>query len=122
MYKCTLLLKLAFTMLVFKFVSTIMALILVSYVNEVEGLDQFFIDFLKYFKTERPVFIGIDQADEDLSRVDVNEMMAFIMYTSREVEEVALYLHKLFLLGDLTMILFLNRGHQNSEASGFVDY
>ena len=69
-------------------------------------------DFLKYFNIERPLFISTDEFDTDFSTINSNVTAALIRYTSSEEEDLAKHLHFLYHLGDLTMIVFLDGGHQ----------
>ena len=87
--------------------------VLATCIHSVKGKDNFITDFLKWFDTASPVYISTDQFDEDFGHIDLNTSVSFIRYrSSEEEEEVANYLHELNLLGDLTMVLFLNEGHQ----------
>ena len=81
-------------------------------IQVVEGQEDFFGDFIKFLDTEGPMFISSEQVDEDLNRINMNSSTAFIRYSSNEEEKVAFYLNELYTLGDLTMVVFLNTGHQ----------
>ena len=80
---------------------------------EIEGQELFFTDFLKMFNNESPVFISTDQHDQDFNEENKIFNTDLIRYTThKEEEQVAHHLQKLHLSGDLTMAVFLDKGHQ----------
>ena len=79
---------------------------------EVEGHILFFVDFLKCFNNENPVFISTDGSDQDFVNQTKISTTYLIRYTiNKDEEQLADHLHKLHLSGDLTMAVFLDNGH-----------
>ena len=94
--------------------SILLFIIFVNIFHEIEGQEKFFTDFLKCFNIEESVFISTDEFDQELgNRTNNNSMTALIRYTTnKDEEEVADHLKKLHLLGDLTVAVFIDEGHQ----------
>ena len=104
---------LKFMMEVHKGTCILISIIFVTKFWETEGQELFFTDFLKSFNNENPVFISRDEFEEDFRITNMeNSATALIRYTTNEdEEEVAGHLQKLLLLGDLTMLVFIDNGH-----------
>ena len=80
---------------------------------EIEGMEDFFTDFMKCFSNENPVLISTDEFDLDFGNSNKNSTTALIRYTTNKDEkQVADHLQKLQDLGDLTMAVFIDNGHQ----------
>ena len=80
---------------------------------EIEGNELFFTDFMKCFNNENPVLISTDELDPDYSNSNRKSTTALIRYTTnKDEEQVADQLQKLQDLGDLTMAVFIDNGHQ----------
>ena len=99
---------------VIKGASILLFIIFVNMFNEIEGKEKFFTDFLKCFNIEESVFISTDEFDQELGNATkTNSLTALIRYTTnKDEEEVADHLKELHLLGDLTMAVFIDEGHQ----------
>ena len=79
---------------------------------KIEGLDLFFTDFLRCFNYENPVFITAYEFDQDLGNIQRISTATLIRYaTDKDEQQVAQYLKRLHLLGDLTMVVFIDDGH-----------
>ena len=89
-----------------------MLVIIVASMQYVEGQEDFFRDFTKFSDSDSPMFVSTDDVDEDLKSINMSSSTAFIQYSASEEEELALYLHELFTLGDMTMVVFLKTGHK----------
>ena len=91
----------------------LLVIIFVTIFHEIEGQDNFFTDFLKCLSIENAVFIGSDDFDQDLGDSSKNSTTALIRYTTnKDEEQLADHLQKLHILGDLTMAVFIDNGHQ----------
>ena len=87
-------------------------IIFVANFCKIEGQQLFFTNFLNTFNYEDPLFISKDSFDLNLGNPNKNLTRALIRYTtSTEEEQVSHHLHQLFLLGDLTMVVFIDNGH-----------
>ena len=79
---------------------------------EVDAHKFFFNDFLKHFNSENPVFISTDELDPDLSLLNENSLPALIQYSAnKDEDQVADHIQTLHLLGDLKMVVFVDKGH-----------
>ena len=92
-------------------------LVVIIFVNgflEIEGEALFFSDFLKFFNYENPVFIITDELDVEFSSTANDSGAAsLISYTANKDEEhVADHLQNLYNLSEMTMIVFMDKGHQ----------
>ena len=87
--------------------------VLATNIQDIHGQECFFTDFMEFLETASPVFISTNQFDEDLGNVVNNDPINLIIYIPGEEKEVALYLRELYLMGEVTIIVFLNEGHQN---------
>ena len=86
-------------------------LIFVNIFHEIEG--HFFTDFLNCFIIENPVYIATDDFDQDLGDSSKDSTTALLRYTpNKDEEQLANHLQKLHILGDLTMVVFIYKGHQ----------
>ena len=93
----------------------VVKIVLVLAINfcNIEGRLQFFADVLNCFNIENPVFITTDDLDRDFLDIGENSTTALIRYvTNKEEREVAHHINELYFLGDLTMVVFLDNGHQ----------
>ena len=90
----------------------LIASIIVTHLCNIKGQQLFYTDFLKTFNYENPLFISTDELDLNLGNPCKNSARAFIRYTTNKDEkQVSHHLQQLFLLGDLTMVVFINDGH-----------
>ena len=90
----------------------LLSIIFVNIFQEAEGQEKLIADFLEYLNIENPVYIRTDEFDQDWS-VSNKTLTAFIKYTpNKDEEQVADYLQQLQVLGDLTMAVFIDNGHQ----------
>ena len=79
----------------------------------IEGNQSFFADFLKYFDSDNPIFICSDQFELDIATISINSTTGFVRYVLDKEEALVLHqLHEQFLLGDFTMVVFINDGHR----------
>ena len=90
-------------------------IIIVLYVNnlwEIEGQELFFADFIQCFNNENPVFIGTDDFDLEFHDKEKKYLTGLIRYsTNKDEEQLGQHLKNLQLLGDLTMVVFVDNGH-----------
>ena len=78
----------------------------------IEGNQSFFDDFLNHFDADDPLFICSDEFEQDIGSINNKSTTGFVIYTKNKEEEQVLHqLHQLFLLGDLTMVVFIDDGH-----------
>ena len=90
----------------------LIVIVFVANFNEIEGHD-FFTDFVKCFNIENPVFITTDALDQEFKQIRANATTTLIRYTTnKDEEEIANFLLKLHLIGEVTMTVFLDNGHQ----------
>ena len=103
------------TMAVDKFAYMCMIMFSVTHFHQIKGHvshEQFLTAFLKCFNTGSPVFISSDKSNENYD-YDIIKARGLISYTINEEEEdLAQHLEELYFSGDLTMVLFLDAGHQ----------
>ena len=95
-----------------------------AYFYGIQGQEQFFTDFVKFCNAKNPVYITTDEIDESFI-MDIrkgNSTKTLIRYTaSKEEKNVARHLHKLDLLGELNVIVFLDDGHHQKLQSLLIN-
>ena len=83
-------------------------------ISEVGGKVCFFADVLRYFNIENPIVISRDELEEEfcITKMDYSTTSLIRYTTNKDEEEVYHDLQKVVHSGDLTMIVFLDNGHQ----------
>ena len=73
----------------------------------------FFKDFSKTFDNTNPLLISKDDFDQDLKDTNQNSTFSLIRYTTnKDEDEVSHHIYRLFLLGDFTLAIFMDKDQQ----------
>ena len=84
----------------------------ITFARATQGHNNFYEDFLKAFAIENSLFLSTDGFENSPSDITVNNVTAFIQYTTnKEEREVANHIKKLHFWGKIAAVLFLDNGH-----------
>ena len=96
----------------------IYALTVIFYVGIIHEIQahaplQFYQDFMTFSPSDSPVFVSTHNFDDTLSYISEEIATHYIKYTTgKEDRQVAKQMYKLFAIGELKMLMFLDGGHQ----------
>ena len=80
--------------------------------HEIQGQSQFHKDIMHCFRSDMPVFLSTSGFNDDLSSLNKDCPTTYIKYIAgKEERQVANHINELYRFGHLSMLLFLDDGH-----------